>query len=68
MSIRPKPSPSTVLVDPGDTPIVTGSFYYYDASRYSCNGTLCGQYLGPSIVTAGTASLTTLAFYTSSIL
>jgi hypothetical protein len=65
MSIRPRPTPSVILVDPGDEPIVTGSFYYYNASVYSCNRTSCGQFQGSAIVTAGVTPLTLGGFYTS---
>jgi hypothetical protein len=65
MAIRPIPSPSVVLPDPGNTPIVTGS-YFYKASQYKCTKTECGAYQGNVIIFSGASQLRVGAWYISS--
>jgi hypothetical protein len=66
MGLRPVPSPSVVLPDPGDAPIVTGS-YYYTAAKYSCVGTQCGQFVANTTVVNVTYPLTIGSWYRSSL-
>ena len=41
--------------------------YYYDATKYSCNGTSCGQYIGRTYIYSGYSPLALGAFYTSTL-
>lgn len=63
---RPVPSPSVVLVDPGNTPIVSlGAGNYYLAAKYNCSGVLCGQFISNVTVNSGIVPLVTGLWYKS---